>query len=156
MTFYQTSPQVAGCFGDDTEIHDISARPPKFSNFQFELTIWPDDDLIVASGGGYAGSTKLADAIKQAQLSGIEFDHVEMVDGDQFYKYRKRHASEKLPGFLWFKFIGQPGIDDFGLIPAPVNLPLVVSEKALNLLKTFNHEHLRIKDFDPGLIPANT
>lgn len=154
MTYFQISPHICGCFGDDTDIQDIYAFPTKFSNFHFELTIWPEADLITAGYDAYAGTTRLADAIKKAGLTGVEFDHVEMVDGDQFYKYRKQHAGEELPDYLWFKFTGKPGIDDFGQIQTV--FPLVVSERALNLLKTFDHKHFRIKDFDPSLLPANT
>jgi hypothetical protein len=54
---------------------------------------------------------------------------------------------------LWFKFVGKPGVDDFGLIDGPASFPLVVSERALVLLQSFELKECEIKDFHPKVVP---
>ena len=59
-----------------------------------------------------------------------------------------------MPKLLWFKFVGKQGVDDFGLIDGPASFSLVVSERALGLLKSFNFTKCRIKDFDSKVVPV--
>ncbi|MBK8223958.1 MAG: hypothetical protein IPK73_23380 [Candidatus Obscuribacter sp.] len=147
MKYFQICPQVAGVCGDETVCDDWSSRPVVIRKLQFELESWPEDDLILATVGGYAGTSRLAEAIKKAELTGIEFDRLEMIKGDQFWLQEEEHANEKIPEYRWFKFTGEPGVDDFGIIGKPVALPLTVSERALKILRQFNMNNLRTKGF---------
>lgn len=155
MRFYQISPEAAGTVGDATVCPDWSARPVIMHNFQFELESWPEDDFIGATIQGYAGTKPLADAIKAAGLTGIVFDRLDMIKGDQFWLWEEQHQGQTIPEFVWFKFPGLAGVEDFGMIHAPVAFPLTVSEKALAVLKRFKIENSRIKDFDPSLLVLN-
>lgn len=156
MKFFQISPQCAGTTGDDTICEDWSARPVVLHKLQFELELWPEDDLIEATIQGYAGTRRLADAIKLAGLTGIEFDQLDMIKYDQFWLWEDEHKGEIIPEYLWFKFPGKPGINDFGQIPLPVVMELTISERALAVLKQFKIENCRIKDFDPSVLVAQS
>lgn len=148
MKFFRLNPYTIGSLGDDTVHEGWTDRPLKISKLQIELDLWPDDDLIEASIYGYAGTHRLADAIKKNGLSGVEYDHVDVQEGDQFWIYKKDHPGEAVPELLWFKFIGKPGVDDFGLIQGPGSFPLVVSERALVLLKSYSFKRCEVKDFN--------
>ena len=152
MKFYQISPETAGTIGDATICSDWSARPVVMQNLQFELESWPEDDLIEATIQGYAGTRRLADAIQAAGLAGIEFDALDMIRGDQFWLCEDEHPGETIPEYLWFKFPGKPGVDDFGMTHIKGGFPLIVSEKALTVLKKFKLQNCRIKDFDKSMV----
>jgi hypothetical protein len=152
MKFFQLNPQLVGSLGDET-VHDgWSDRPLKIHKFQLWLKKWPEDDLVEADMYGYAGSPRLADAIKNNQLTGIEFDHVDVIEEEQFYIHKNDHPGEAVPELLWFKFTGQIAVDDFGLLQGPRSYPLVVSERALELLKSFSLNKCNIKDVDQSLL----
>jgi hypothetical protein len=80
---------------------------------------------------GFVGTPRLAETVKKSGFTGVEHDHVDVVEGDQFWIRKKEHPGEAVPELLWFKFVGMPGVDDFGLIDGPGSFPLVVSERAL-------------------------
>ena len=156
MRFYQINPQTIGWVGDDAVEEDMEARPVIIHKLQIDLEFWPDDDLVEAGLYGYCGTTKLMRAIKEAELTGVDFDKVEVIEGEQFFIQRKSHPNTELPELHWFKFYtGIPGTDDFGLLTGPVTSPLVVSEKALVLLKSFNHQKMEIKGFDKDLLSSS-
>lgn len=156
MKYFQISPETAGTTGDNTVCEDWSARPVVFHKLQFELESWPEDDLIEATIQGYAGTRALADAIQSAGLTGVIFDRLDMTKGDQFWLWENEHQGETIPEYLWFKFPGLAGVEDFGMIHAAVAFPLTVSEKALTVLKRFKIENCRIEDFDPSVLVAQS
>ncbi|MFA5911343.1 MAG: hypothetical protein WC815_21415 [Vicinamibacterales bacterium] len=156
MKFFQFSPQTAGTTGDKTVCEDWSARPIVFHKLQFELELWPEDDLIEAINQGYAGTCSLAEAIKAACMTGIEFDALDMIKYDQFWLWEEEHPGESIPEYLWFKFTGRAGIDDFGMTYIEDGFPLIVSERALKLLTSFKIGHCRVRDFDPSLLVAQS
>jgi hypothetical protein len=57
-----------------------------------------------------------------------------------------------VPELLWFKFTGKAGVDDFGLIQGPGIFPLVVSERALVLLKSFSFKNCEIKTLEEAQV----
>jgi len=153
MKFFRLSLFTIGTLGDDTVHEGWSDRPLKISKLQIELDAWPDDDLTEAAIYGFVGTHRLAQAIKENGFTGVDYDHVDVIDGDQFWIRKKEHPGEAVPELLWFKFVGKPGFDDFALIDGPGSFPLVVSERALTLLKSFNFTKCEIKDFDPKVVP---
>jgi hypothetical protein len=153
MKFFRLDPFTVGSLGDNTVHEGWSDRPLKISKLEIVLDAWPDDDLVEADMYGYAGTQRLADAIKIGGFTGVEYDHVDVEEGDQFWIRKNEHPGETVPELLWFKFVGQAGIDDFGLIDGPGSFSLVVSERALATLKSFNFMKCRIKDFDPKVVP---
>lgn len=148
MKFYQIEPDTAGSLGDDTVHEGWTDRPLKISKLQIELEFWPDDDLVEAGLYGYVGTRRLAEALKNNRLTGVEFDHVDVIEGDQFWIHKEDHPGETVPELLWFKFFGKAAVDDFGLLQGPGSFPLVVSERALVLLKSFKFTNCEIKDLD--------
>lgn len=148
MKFFQISPYTIGSLGDDTEHEGWTDRPLKISKLQIELDLWPVDDLVEASIDGYAGTYRLAEAIKNNGLTGVEYDHVDVQEGDQFWIYKNDHPGEAVPELLWFKFTGKAAVDDFGLLQGPGSFPLVVSERALVLLKSFSLTKCRVKELN--------
>jgi hypothetical protein len=154
MKFFLLCPFTIGSLGDDTVHEGWSDRPLKISKLQIVLDAWPDDDLVEANMYGFAGTHRLAEAIKKNGFTGVEYDHVDVEEGDQFWIRKRKHPGEAVPELLWFKFVGRPGADDFGLVDGPAIFPLVVSERALALLKSFNFTKCEIKDFDPKVVPA--
>lgn len=149
MKFYRLEPDTSGGLGDDTVHEGWEDRPMRISKLQIELDFWPSDDFLVADMYGYVGTHRLAEAIKKNGLTGVEFDYVDVIEGDQFWLERDEHPGQELPELLWFKFTGQAGVDDFGLIQGPCTLPLVVSERALVLLRSFEISGAEIEDYQP-------
>lgn len=152
MKFFQISPYTIGSLGDDTVHKGWEDRPLKISKLQIVLDLWPNDDLVEADFDGYAGTHRLAEAIRKNGLTGVEYAHVDVEEGDQFWIYKKDHPDESVPKLLWFKFIGKAGVDDFGLLQGPGSFPLVVSERALVLLKSFSLTGCRIKELNDSRI----
>ncbi len=148
MKFFQIDPDTIGSLGDDTEHEGWTDRPLKISKLQIELDFWIDDDLVEANFDGYAGTHRLAEAIRKNGLTGIEFDRVDVIEGDQFWIHKKDHPGEAVPELLWFKFTGKAAVDDFGLLQGPGSFPLVVSERALVLLKSFSLTKCRVKELN--------
>jgi hypothetical protein len=153
MNFFRVDPFTIGTLGDDTIHEGWTDRPLKISKLQIELDAWPDDDLVEAAIYGFVGTNRLANAIKKNGFTGVDYDHVDVIEGDQFWIRKKEHPGETVPELLWFKFVGKPGVDDFGLIDGPGSFSLVVSDRALVLLKSFNFAKCRIKDFDSKVVP---
>ncbi len=73
----------------------------------------------------------------------MSFDEVEITASEDFYEF---HPECQLPKFVWLKVDGIPGKDDFGLIPAP--LQLIVSERVIEVLKKAGLSKARVLPFE--------
>ncbi|MCL9861777.1 hypothetical protein MX031_23950, partial [Ralstonia solanacearum] len=82
-----------------------------------------------------------SDALKQSDVTGVQFVEVEISASDEF---RELYPNRELPSFLWLKISGEPGKDDFGTAS---DLRLVVSEKVLDILRSFGLEHALTEPF---------
>lgn len=146
MRFYSLGPEAAGELGSQSIIGNPKERPHQVKKLHLELTFWPADDLIDAYT--YVCSKRLATALAASTLTGFRLDKIDKVSfGDQFNISARMHKGETLAEFVWLKVSGKPGIDDFGLVQGPCALPLVVSESALQLLKSFDFNHCTIQRF---------
>lgn len=155
MIFFVLKPQVDGHFGRNSVFIDESARPPKIEKLHFVLDSFSGDDIITTIGT-YVVTKRLADLLKTAKpsITGIAFDQVEISKSDEYYWSQKEgfsYAPKQLPEFVWLKIDGKPGVDDFA---KPGSYGLVVSERALNILKSLNLQLCDIEDFDPSLLPT--
>jgi len=65
MNFFRLDPFTIGGLGDNTVHEGWSDRPLKISKLEIVLDAWPDDDLVEADMYGYAGTHRLAEAIKK-------------------------------------------------------------------------------------------
>ena len=148
MKYYQIHPQVDGHFGRNTVFIDESARPIQIEKLHMELDSFTGDDIIT-SIGIYVVTDQLAGILQSAvpKISGISFADVEISKSDEYYWNQTKgydYAPEQLPKFVWLKVSGEAGVDDFA---KPSKGHLVVSERALHVLQSFNLEHCKIKEF---------
>jgi hypothetical protein len=142
MTSYHiVEPEVAGGWGKNTEFTRTPGQPVMVHKLDYQFDGWLGDDLL-ESTPCHVATERLATEIKQAQLTGVSFAPVEISKSEQFND--SNHGRE-LPPFVWLKIKGYPGRDDFGMTPS---LQLVVSEKALTILRDVGISHALVKPFD--------
>lgn len=139
MHFFRVTFQTVGCLNelrsDDTD---------EFVRNELELELWPTDDIVGGLGDGQFVIAVLADSLKASGLSGFQLEPITVVDGDQFWMHRDDHLGETLPDFFMLSAIGKAGLDDFGA--SPNDGFLVISERALALLKTFRTDYLFVEN----------
>jgi hypothetical protein len=131
--FFAIEPEVAGGFGANTVI-DRSSGKMVVRKLNYELQGWLGDALL-ESTPCFVVTEALAADIRQAAMTGVEFDQVEITTSPEF---RALYPRRKLPGFLWLKVPGRAGVDDFGLDDG---LQLIVSDRALAALKAAGLSH---------------
>ncbi len=153
MKFYALGAQAVGDFGRNTLMGNYEERPPKVQRFHLELDRWPKDDIVEALAT-YAVTERLATKLRQSGLTGYSLDKVEITTSVDFEEWRSLHAGEILPKFYWLKVLGSPGVDDFGMIQGPCELPLIVSEKAMSLLRQYNMAVCDVEDYIPRKLSA--
>lgn len=152
MRFFSLGPEAAGELGADT-IGNTKERPHRIERLHLELTFWPEDELIDAYT--YVCTKRLAEVLSASMLTGFEIGKIyEISRGDQFEVSANSHKSAQLPEFVWFKVYGKAGVDDFGLVQGPCALPLVVSERALQVLKTGALNHCKVVLFSDQSLQA--
>ena len=127
MVFYAIEPEVAGGFGEHTEIDRTSGKMV-VTKLHYELEGWLGDALL-ESVPCFIGTKALADAIGEKNLTGVALDDVEVTTSTEF---QELYPNRAIPKFVWLKITGRPAHDDFGIAPG---LMLVVSERALRTLK---------------------
>ena len=138
--YYIVEPEVAGGLGSNT-VMDSSTHPPVVSKLHYQFDGWLGDQ-IVESFPVYLVTENLARRIVGLKLVGSEFAEAEMTVSPQF---KELHPDRTLPKFVWLKVKGTAGRDDFGIAP---DGRLVVSETALNLLRSTNPRALDVFEFD--------
>jgi hypothetical protein len=141
MTYFELEPEVAGGFGPATT-GDLRARPPQVEKFNYEFDVWPGDPLLEALST-YIVTDHLKDRLIEASASGVAFGDVEVTKSGIFLDM---NGDRTLPAFSWLKITGQAGKDDFGL---SMSRHLIVSERAMNLLKVFGLKYCEVSEYDP-------
>ncbi len=140
MRFYIVEPEVAGELGNKT-IADRSVHPPKVKKLHYHFSGWLGDALLESFPSFIATETART-AIQDAKLSGVHFDSVETSKSEQFDEL---YPGRSLPRFVWLQVVGKPGVDDFGLA---ADHRLVVSERALNVLKPRGLDHALVDEYN--------
>jgi len=138
MKFYRLEPEVAGGLEPDT-LMDRSVSPPQVKRLNYEFDGWSGDGLL-ESFPCFIVTESLANEIRHLHPTGIELANVEISKSSQF---EELYPAQSLPKFMWLKVSGTPGKDDFGISG---DYRLVVSEQALNILKSFGLSHCDIAD----------
>lgn len=146
MRFFAISPEAAGQLGNSCVHGDIKERPVQIIEADFEFQFYPHDDLLDGFYT-YACAQPLAEALKTSGLTGFTIEPLRVSFEERFYQWAELHKGEELPEFQWLKVVGRAGIDDFGLLPGPVEMPLIVSERALRILKQFRLTHCEIETY---------
>ena len=141
MTYFVLEPEVAGGFGPATT-GDLRARPPLIERFNYEFDTWLGDPILEAIST-FIVTDRLKEALIEAQASGVAFGDVEVTKSGIFLDM---NGDRTLPAFSWLKITGQAGKDDFGL---SMSRHLIVSERAMNLLKVFGLKYCEVSEYDP-------
>ena len=135
MNYFQLEPDVPGRLLNPRHVLDHFSE---ISTIHYVLECWPEDDIIT-SIRAYLVKEGLALALKSSGMTGFEIKDCVVSKGDQFDIASPGYGD--LPEFWWLYINGVPGVDDFGITK---DLMLVVSERALNLLKGFVIENTEI------------
>lgn len=146
MKYYALGAEAAGDFGVNTVRGPVSDRPPKVSYFHFQFERYPHDDLLEALAT-YICTTRLAEALRANKLTGFDIGDVEISFDEQFHIWAELHKGEQIPEYVWLKVTGRPGIDDFGMVQGPCKFPLVISDKAMRVLKQFKLSFCDIENY---------
>ena len=138
--YYVVEPEVAGGWGENTEVTRIPGQPVIVNKLHYDFDGWLGDELL-ESTPCYIVTERLADELKRLRLEGVEFDDVEVTKSEQFEEI---YPGRELPKFKRLKVRGLPGKHDFGVT---ADLMLVVSEKAMEALKNFGLSNAVVEPF---------
>lgn len=142
MKYYCLEPEVAGGLGADTVI-DRSVSPTQIEQLHYVMDGWLGDGLL-ESFPSYIVTNALAHELNHWHPTGARLAKVKITKSPQF---EELHPNRPLPEFMWLKVFGAAGKDDFGI---SVDNRLVVSERVLNILKSFGLSHCGITVWSGG------
>ncbi len=136
MRYFLLSPYSAGC--NSTSDADWATNTVHKLRYVFDF--W-SDDVLLSSSPTWIVTVPTKHAIQSAKLTGVHFGGVEVSKSELFDRL---HPSRELPPFAWLKVEGKAGQDDFGIVR---NTKLVVSERALALLRELGIPNARVSGF---------
>ena len=139
--FFQVDPEVAGGWGDNT-IATVTTTTTIVHKLHYEFEGWLGDCLL-ESVPCYIITEEAALAIERQSLTGIELDNVEISKSDVFLQLQ---GDVELPKFKWLKITGIATKADFG---CDNRFRLVLSERAVELLKSFGLENAEVEVYSP-------
>ena len=140
MKYFCIQPEVAGGLGENT-VMDRRAHPPIVSKLHYKFDGW-GGDVLLRSFPCLIVTEGAKRKLQLAGLTGIRFDRVEVTTSEFF---QDRYPNLQLPKFVWLQVVGKPGQDDFGFVQ---NARLVVSERALEVLKGLGVSNALITDYE--------
>jgi hypothetical protein len=138
MRYFYVEPEVAGGLGDT--ILDTSVHPPLIGRLHYRFDGWLGD-VLLESFPSFIVTENAKNKLVEGGATGVRFDRVEVTTSDLFEEI---YPGRKLPKFAWLQVIGQPGKDDFGVA---ADHRLVMSERALDMLKRLQLSHALIEPF---------
>jgi len=136
---YLLEPEVAGGWGQNT-IADTTTHPPVVQDLEYNFDGWSGDDLLT-SFPCYIVTTKLANAIETAALTGYRFAPVTISKSETF---NELYPGKSLPEFKWIQIDGLPDKNDFAI---NTQNRLVISEAAYKVLQNFRLENCEIEKY---------
>ncbi|HEY6259210.1 MAG TPA: hypothetical protein VIY51_25815, partial [Xanthobacteraceae bacterium] len=98
-------------------------------------------DVLLTSFPSFIVTEDAKNKLLKSGVTGVRFDEVEVTTSDVFEEI---YPGRRLPRFAWLQVVGRPGQDDFGIA---ANRRLVMSERALDLLKELQLSHAQIEPF---------
>lgn len=137
--FYYIEPEVSGGLGNDTVINTL-VHPPIVSILHYEFSGWLGNDIL-ETFPCFIVTDRLKDALTFNSCTGVIFDKVKVSTNDTFQDV---YQDTELPVFSWLRVTGIAGKDDFGMAQ---DYRLVISEKVLYILKSFNISEADIEEF---------
>ncbi|MEO6382540.1 MAG: hypothetical protein ABIO35_11210 [Nitrobacter sp.] len=135
--FFYFEPEVAGGIGPNSEMHRENGKLV-VTRLNYEFSGWLGD-AVLESTPCFVASEDARQMIEKAALSGVAFSDVEITRSGMFDDL---YGERALPQFHWMIIDGQPKDDDFGMAN---DLRLVVSERALDVLKCAGVDHAEIE-----------
>lgn len=141
MRYLALEPEVLGGIDADCDC-DFSIQPPRIDNLVLSFDDWLGDDLLTTHPVFFV-TQDMASKIGAAKLSGCAFAPMTVKRSELFDDLHEDDPLE-LPAFVWLKVHGQAGVDDFGLTS---KAGLVVSDRALSVLKSGSLEHCDVAPF---------
>lgn len=157
MKLFVTEPEVAGEIGERTVFENYDAivssgARPIVAYLHFVFMGWLGDDIIETTPC-FLVSERLKNAIEQSDLSGYEFQDAEISISEEF---EELYPKTQLPQF--YRLIPQGSINVIGESYADWSgmdfcitekAYLVLSEKAVNLIKGFNSDNADFTEIFP-------
>ncbi len=141
MTCYELEPEVAGGFGHTTVI-ETSVTPNVVTRLEYEFDGWLGDELV-ESISVHLVTTRVREALVDAEITGIRFAPVTVSRSDQFDEVHRGG----LPEWAWMQVVGAPARDDAWIGDGQI---LTVSGRMLAVLQRFPLSHCRIVRRDPS------
>jgi len=136
MKKYIIEPEVSGQIIGSHLNHET--KPPLIEKLNYQFDDWLGDDII-AGFRCFICTDGLAKSIKKNSLSGYEFDQCTITKSELFHDLNEN--GKDLPTFFWLKINGTSD-DDFFITS---NFTLVISERALEILRQFNIDHCTVE-----------
>lgn len=152
MIYYELQPEVPGQLDVNTVL-----KPPRSDFFRqvdylhIRIEGWLGDDLMEIHPC-YIITESLRDALATSNLSGFEIDHVEVSIDEQLVMFPNMAASWPIPLLYRLNILGYAGREDFGLTSFDAPISLVVSDQAINLLRSFHVDNCEISKYGSGLV----
>ena len=137
-TEYTLRAEVAGGLGPQSVL-DSSTNPPLVSKLHYDFVSWLGDDIVGAFPCSIV-TEALAEAIVDASLTGAEIDEVIVTKNPHFERFFPDTAAI-LPEWKWLRPTGEPHESDIWQDEQGI---LIVSERALKVMRKFSLENCRI------------
>lgn len=151
MKFYRLDPEVAGGFGEHTKATYKNGMIDQVLYLEYEFEGWLGDELVTSTPC-FIVTKSLANDITASRLTGYQFEEMEITKSEQyelFYPYEVLPEFVRLipKGAISFKdkSIDNWSGDDFCF---EKKVDLVVSERALNVLKKHQMDNCDIEELD--------
>ena len=141
MHYFSIEPEVAGSSEGPNSVMDRSVHPPIVSRLHYVFSGWLGD-VLLESFPAFIVTEDAMNKLMEIGATGARFADVEVTTT---YPFRGFHPNMKLPKFVWLQITGRAGRDDFGLAR---KIRLVISERALDVLKGLQLKHAEIEPFE--------
>jgi hypothetical protein len=138
--YFYIEPEVAGGHGPNN-VMDVSVHPPIVSHLHYEFADWLGD-VLLESFPAFIVTEHAMNKLMESRVTGAHFAEAEVTTT---YPFDEIHPGRQLPKFAWLQVTGRAGRDDFGL---GADLRLVISERALDILKRLQLAHAVIELFE--------
>jgi hypothetical protein len=142
--FYIVRPEVAGGLGERTECLHRPDGEFVVTRLHYEFQGWLGDELLEAFPC-FIVTRRIAERFEAAGLSGFAIGEAEITVSEEF---EELYPGRGIPSFVWLKVLAHPRTADLGVTR---DKRLVVSERALNLLRTGQWMHAEVEALPDGI-----
>lgn len=136
--FFILDPEVAGGFGDQTDLVQRKDDYPIVTKLEYEFFGWLGDELLTTHPC-FIVTNQLKKTMEDFQGTGYSFCDVIISKSEEFLE---EFPDTELPQFAWLRIHGIAMSDDVGLGP---NATLVISEELLKKMQNHQLDNCSIK-----------